>query len=102
MDQGEAHLSKLARRSTLPLGCLLLLPAGLPTPEVVGLLTSSVFPINVPSCGPSSRPKCPQKGALLGAANGLGFIVRRSRPDLPGGQSASGSPGVSRHECPGG
>lgn len=29
MDQGEAHLSKLARRSTLPLGCLLLLPAGL-------------------------------------------------------------------------
>lgn len=59
------------------------------TPKVVGLLASSVPPINVPFSCQSSGPMCPQEGTLVGEVHGLRFTV----PLDPGPTSLE----VSRH-----
>lgn len=80
MDQGEAHLSKLARRPTLPLGCLLLLPASLYYTKGRRASCQQCAPINVPFSYQSSGPMCPQKGTV--PRPGV-YSPPRSRPDLP-------------------
>lgn len=90
MDQGEAHLSKLARRSTLPLGCLLLLPANLHYTKGYEASCQQCAPqLTCLSVARVQAHVLTGRNISRSSAWPEVYSPPTSRPDLPGGQSAS-------------